>query len=298
MSTYSLTGNKISQTYHRLLQISNGEIYDGDGNLVTLNGSQGYQGPFGGPQGDMGSTGSQGYQGFQGITGSDGSAGSQGYQGFKGTTGSAGSQGYQGFQGITGSAGSAGSQGYQGFQGITGSAGSAGSQGYQGFQGITGSDGSAGGQGYQGFQGITGSAGSQGFQGTQGSIGTGLQGVQGPGSSSSDTISLVIDGLPYDISTGIKGYKQIARECIVQEWYIVSGQTGSIEFDIKKTTYANYPTGTSILNSSFLGLSGSSKDSNLSVDFAGLSASDIIEFNIVSNTGIKNVSLFLKINNI
>lgn len=68
--TYSLTGNKISQTYQRLIQFVNGVYYDGLGNRLDF-GPTGFQGSTG-FQGVLGNTGPQGFQGLVGQTGFQG----------------------------------------------------------------------------------------------------------------------------------------------------------------------------------------------------------------------------------
>ena len=68
--TYSLTGNKISQTYQKLVQVINGLYYDGLGNRLDF-GPTGFQGSTG-FQGVLGNTGPQGFQGLVGQTGFQG----------------------------------------------------------------------------------------------------------------------------------------------------------------------------------------------------------------------------------
>lgn len=74
--TYSLTGNKISQTYQKLVQIVNGLYYDGLGNRLDF-GPTGFQGSTG-FQGVLGNTGPQGFQGLVGQTGFQGPVASHG----------------------------------------------------------------------------------------------------------------------------------------------------------------------------------------------------------------------------
>jgi hypothetical protein len=116
------------------------------------------------------------------------------------------------------------------------------------------------------------------------------------GVTQEDNITIFIDARPDDISTGNKGYKQIAYDCIPIEWYIISGQTGNIQFDVKKSSFENYPTTTSIVGSDYPGLSGSMKNSNIGITlWSGMSAGDVVDFIINSNTGIQSVGLFIKI---
>jgi hypothetical protein len=217
--------------------------------------------------------------GSQGVTGINGATGSQGTQGVTGATGS------QGIQGVTGATGS---------QGITGATGATGSQGIQGVTGATGS---------QGIQGVTGATGSQGIQGVTGATGAtgsqGIQGVTGATGPSEDVLSVFIDSTPDNISIGKKGYRLIPYDCQALEWYVVAGQTGSIQFDVKKSTFANYPSTTSIVGSDYPSLSGQFKNSNTGITaWSGMSAGDMIDFVINSNTDIQSVGLFIKIRRI
>ena len=212
MSTYSFTGNKVSFTYQRLLQISDGGdgnptgiIYDGYGATVTI-ANENINNLYTTVQGLInngipGSTGSTGVQGWQGpiglsITGNQGPAGATGIDatGVQGDTGPqgpiglsvTGEQGPAGATGIdaTGVQGDTGPQGPIGL-GVTGDQGPAGATGIDG----TGVQGDTGPQGPSGTIGLDGVTGPQGTSGTIGLDGvTGPQGFQGPASS----VSLVV----------------------------------------------------------------------------------------------------------
>ena len=214
MSTYSFTGNKVSFTYQRLLQISDGGdgnptgiIYDGFGATVTIadaninNLYTTVQNLI--TNGIAGSTGATGVQGFQGLTGFQGPA-MTGDQGPVGATGIQGFTGPQGFQGpaMTGDQGPVGATGIQGFTGPQGFQGITGPQGL----GTTGLDGSTGVQGFtgpQGFQGITGPQGL-GTTGLDGS--TGVQGFTGPQGFQGITGPQGLGTTGLDGSTGVQGF--------------------------------------------------------------------------------------------
>ena len=196
MSTYSFTGNKVSFTYQRLLQISDGGdgnptgiIYDGYGATVTI-ANENINNLYTTVQGLInngipGSTGSTGVQGWQGpiglsITGNQGPAGATGIDA-TGVQGDTGPQGPIGLS-VTGEQGPAGATGIDatGVQGDTGP---------QGPSGTIGLDGVTGPQGPSGTIGLDGVTGPQGPSGTIGLDGvTGPQGFQGPASS----VSLVV----------------------------------------------------------------------------------------------------------
>jgi hypothetical protein len=83
------------------------------------------------------------------------------------------------------------------------------------------------------------------------------------------------------------------------EWYVVAGQTGSIQFDVKKSSFANYPSTTTIVGSDYPSLSGQFKASNTGITaWSGMSAGDMIDFVINNNTDIQSVGLFIKIRRI
>jgi hypothetical protein len=211
MSTYSFTGNKVSFTYQRLLQISDGGdgnptgiIYDGYGATVTI-ANENINNLYTTVQGLInngipGSTGSTGVQGWQGpiglsITGNQGPAGATGIDatGVQGDTGPQGTIGLSvtGDQGPAGATGidATGVQGTTGPQGTSGTIGLDGVTGPQGPSGTIGLDGVTGPQGPSGTIGLDGVTGPQGPSGTIGLDGvTGPQGFQGPASS----VSLVV----------------------------------------------------------------------------------------------------------
>jgi hypothetical protein len=175
--------------------------------------------------------------------------------------------------------------------GATGEQGPAGATGPQGNTGATGPQGATGAAGTQGATGEQGPAGATGPQGNTGSAGP--QGATGP---SEDVLSVFIDSTPDDISTGKKAYRLIPYDCEALQWYVVSGQTGSIQFDVKKSSFANYPSTTTIVGSDYPSLSGQFKASNTGITaWSGMSAGDMVDFAINSNTGIQSVGLFIKI---
>jgi hypothetical protein len=136
--------------------------------------------------------------------------------------------------------------------------------------------------------GTTGAAGATGPQGA-----TGSTGATGP---TEDSIGIYLDSTPDDITTGKKGFKQVPYNCEVLEWYVLAGQTGSIEFDVKSGSFAAYPTTTTIVGGDYPKLTSQFKNSNTGVTaWSGLTGGDIIDFVINSNTGIQSVGLFIKI---
>lgn len=118
-------------------------------------------------------------------------------------------------------------------------------------------------------------------------------------SSTSEMITVLIDATPDDISLGKKAQRLIPYNCSVSEWYIISEQTGSIEFDLKKSTFSGYPTTSSIISVDPPKLVNQSKNSDLSVTgWTNINAGDILEIYVSSNVSIKYVTLYLKLQKI
>ena len=187
-----------------------------------------------------------------------------------------------------------------GSTGPTGPAGGpTGSQGDTGPTGPQGNIGSTGPAGARGNIGSTGPTGSQGNIGNTGSTGpTGPAGDTGPtgptGNIVPEVFTLLIDGTPDVILTGKKAQKVIPFDCYVSEWYIIAGQTGSIEFDIRKSSFSSYPSTTTIITSGPPELISQSKNSNTSVTgWISVSSGDVLEIYVASNDIIQNVGLYI-----
>ena len=111
-----------------------------------------------------------------------------------------------------------------------------------------------------------------------------------------DIITCYIDASPDLIAVGKKAYKVIPYNCSVTGWYVVASSSGTIAWDIKKSTFASYPTTATIISGSSPKLTAQSKNSNISITgWSPLSAGDVIDFHISSNTDITNSGLFLKV---
>lgn len=140
------------------------------------------------------------------------------------------------------------------------------------------------------------SAGTSGYSGYSGAGVSGFSGYSGADGPSEDLLSIFIDSTPDEISTGNKGYRLIPYSCQPLEWYLIAGQSGSIQFDIKKSSFANYPATISMVGADYPILNGQLQNSNTNItDWENLDAGDMIDFVINSNSGIQNVGLFVKI---
>jgi hypothetical protein len=112
------------------------------------------------------------------------------------------------------------------------------------------------------------------------------------------TINVVFDNGSFDIAPGSKGYLNIDVTGTIESWMLVSEDDGYIALDIFKTRYDQFPNGfTSIVGSEFPILTNQRKnrDESLSTWDTNITAGDILDFRVVSCTGISKCSVFLRI---
>ena len=112
------------------------------------------------------------------------------------------------------------------------------------------------------------------------------------------TINFVLDNGSLDIEPGSKGYIRIDVTGTVESWMLVSETTGNIAIDVRKTSYANFPNGfTSIVGSEFPLLINQSKnrDEDLTTWNRQITAGDILDFSVLSCSGIQKCSVFLRL---
>ena len=112
------------------------------------------------------------------------------------------------------------------------------------------------------------------------------------------TVNFVMDNGSFDISAGSKGYLNIDVTGTVESWMLVSEDTGSIAVDIQKTRYDQFPNGfVSIVGSEFPTLSNQrkNKDDNLSTWNTQITAGDILDFRVLSCTGVSKCSVFFRL---
>jgi len=112
------------------------------------------------------------------------------------------------------------------------------------------------------------------------------------------TINFVLDNGSTDITSGVKGSLGLDVSGRIESWTLISENEGSIVIDIKKDTFDTYPDGlTSIVGSEYPRLSSQKKnrDESLSTWTTDVVAGDILDFSVVSCTGIQKCSLFLRL---
>lgn len=101
----------------------------------------------------------------------------------------------------------------------------------------------------------------------------------------SGSIAYVIDGGGAVVTTGNKGHVSVPANAIVTGWVITADQVGSAVVDVLRSTYAGFPTGSSIAGTDKPTLSSAQKNSDSTLSGWGntvLSAGDILQFSVSS----------------
>jgi hypothetical protein len=121
------------------------------------------------------------------------------------------------------------------------------------------------------------------------------------GSSAQTAIEFVMDGGGVSLTPGLKGYLEIPFDCIINRITILGDQTGSVVLDIWRTPYASFSPGTHpVAGDTITGLptiaSGLKfQDSVLLGWNVGISAGDVLAFNLNSVSGFQRLTVSLKV---
>ena len=112
-----------------------------------------------------------------------------------------------------------------------------------------------------------------------------------------DAIEFVIDGGGSAITTGVKGFLEIPFNCTIQRVTLLADQSGSIVVDVQTSTYAGFPTTSSIAASDLPTLSSAQKgqDSTLTGWSTSLAAGSIIAFKVNSAATVTRVTVSLAV---
>jgi hypothetical protein len=117
------------------------------------------------------------------------------------------------------------------------------------------------------------------------------------------TVGLTVGDGVNAITTGFKGAIPVPFAGTITEWTVVSTDanpptSGSIEIDILKSTYANYPTMNSMVGTGTKpNIANSNKGTGTPTGWSTttINAGDIIGFNVTSVTGLKRITIVLKV---
>lgn len=106
-------------------------------------------------------------------------------------------------------------------------------------------------------------------------------------------------GVAITVPPNTKGYGKIDYPCRVTGCWVLAAQSGSVVVDILKSTYADFPTFTSITGGAFPTLSGGQKYENVDLDGSGwttiLNRADILEFRVNSVSTIQLLLIVLRL---
>ena len=113
-------------------------------------------------------------------------------------------------------------------------------------------------------------------------------------------IGVTVDGGGSVITTGSKGYREIAENCTIIGWTVLAKESGSCVIDVKKSTYSGFPSTSSITGTEKPTLTSAQKSQDLSLSTwtTNLSQGDVLEFTVDSVSTITRVTLLLRIQKI
>jgi hypothetical protein len=110
-------------------------------------------------------------------------------------------------------------------------------------------------------------------------------------------LGITIDGAGSFITTGIKQYLRVPYNCNITSAEIVADAVGSIDIDIYKSSYANFPPTVSIITGSgnrpALNGARTYRNTTLTGWVTALSAGEYLGFDVISRDAVKKVSLTL-----
>lgn len=111
------------------------------------------------------------------------------------------------------------------------------------------------------------------------------------------SVGITVDGGGSVPTTGSKGFVVVPYACTINSVTLLANASGSIVFDIKKSTYAGFPTNTSIVASAPPTLSSVQKnqDTTLTGWTTSVSAGDVLEFLVSSVATVTRVNLILAV---
>ena len=115
--------------------------------------------------------------------------------------------------------------------------------------------------------------------------------------SNTRTLNFIIDGGGVTITTGKKGVVVFDGDYTINGWTIIADQSGSIVVDVNRSTYANFPTTSSIAGTELPTLSSAQKNEDLTLSSwtTTLSARDVLEFEVDSVTTVTRVTVALRL---
>ena len=112
------------------------------------------------------------------------------------------------------------------------------------------------------------------------------------------TINYVVDNGSRPMTTGNKGYLTIDVTGIIESWILVADNDGTLEVDLRKCTFADYPNVTSICGGNTPKIINTNKNTDITLSGwnTTLNAGDIIQFEVINTTvSLSNFAIALKV---
>lgn len=113
------------------------------------------------------------------------------------------------------------------------------------------------------------------------------------------TITFILDGGGVEIADGVAGDLQIDYDCTIVSWTLLADQSGSIQVDIWKSTYAGFPptVGNSITGSSKPTITTANKatSSTLTGWVTSIASGDVLRYNVDSCNAIQRCTVAMKV---
>jgi hypothetical protein len=108
---------------------------------------------------------------------------------------------------------------------------------------------------------------------------------------------ITIDGGGSTPATGSKGFLQVPFAGTITGWTLIADVSGSASITVKKSTYAAFPTNTSIVASAPPALSTQQNDTSTTLTgwTTAVAAGDVLEFVLASATTVTRLTLELQI---
>ena len=112
------------------------------------------------------------------------------------------------------------------------------------------------------------------------------------------SINYVVDNGSRPMTTGNKGYLTIDVTGEIQSWVIVADAVGTLEVDIKKCAFSDFPNTVSICGGNTPQLNSEVKNTDITLNgwSKQLTAGDIIQYEVINTTvSISNFAIALKV---
>ena len=127
----------------------------------------------------------------------------------------------------------------------------------------------------------------------------GIQGIQGPPGTATGSavgaLEYIIDGGGSTPGTGLYGTIEIPTNCTITGWSLIADAAGSAVIDVLKSTFAAFPTNSSITGTDKPTLASGQKQQNLTLSAwsTTLLQGDVLQINLVSVTTCKRLCLMI-----